>query len=1210
MAQNIKLKRSSVAGKVPTTSQLEAGEIAINTADGKLYFERDDSTIQTIVTTNAVVTGSLNINGSVTATNFTGSLLGNASTATLATSATSASHAATASYVNTLRQDVIITGSLTVGATAVGGNENTLILGPPPGGGSGEGGQLLLQAAGGTYTSASMLDNWQDYTRLLRGTNAGSDAVVAQWNMHSKQMILPQYNSTSAFPGTVVGVLGFDSSGNILTATGSGASLSGGSGSYVARWASTNSLTTGSIYDNGTNVAVGGTSPSYKLDVTGDIRATGAIYANANGAMYFQGGDDVALYDINVANTLGVYGQQDSTIGSVKLGSGGGTVSGKSGNIGINTTSPTSASLTVNGNVWATSFTGSLLGNASTATSASYAVSASYATTASYAKNLVISGSISTVDYIDFNTTATVTQPVAGRVSWNSGDGTLDLGLDGGATTIQLGQSQAAKAYNAEATSLTKGEVVYISGSQGQRIAIKRAVATAELGSANTIGIVAETITAGAEGYVLTEGQLKGLNTSAYTAGALLYLSTTSGQFTETSPAAPNHRVTIGFVERVHASAGSIYVKIDNGYEIDELHNVLINGVSAGDLLVRSGSVWHNSKTLSGSYVLTGSLTATGQFIGSLNGNAATATSASQATEADLLDGQHGSYYLNASNINAGTIADAYLPGTISSDITGNAATATSASFATTASYVLNAVSASFAATASSAVAATRASTVSISGISTDASYTFPLIVTGSSGPSIGLSIDTVTGIIYNPSTNLFRVTNLSATGSIFGTASYASDADLLDGQHGSYYLDASNINAGTIGDAYLPATISSDITGNAATATTASFALTASAVSQLNQNVTIVGNLTVFGTSSFTYTTSSQLAVDAAFISVNVFEPVERFGGLKVYDSGSSNATASLAWDSLHNHWVYQNVDGSTYTGGMLLSGPRNTGSLGDEPSLTKWFVPRSDGGDHLDNSQIYSSGSVTKITGSLTTSGKVNIETVDNYGSDPDKFLAIVSNEVVYRTGAQLLSDIGGQTAGTFVQNAGAGGVARYIMRYADSNSATTSSIYESTAGNIGINTTNPSAPLDVDGNAVVSGSLTVLGGTTTTGVAYFNSIDLGSLTTGAAALLGASGSVIANGASNAGVISIALANYEAMFVDYVLYDFAKANKRAGTVRLNWNASQVVLDETSTGDIGNTSGFTFTASNDGTTVKLLASNSVGQTMYLAYEYKLLYIV
>lgn len=266
--------------------------------------------------------------------------------------------------------------------------------------------------------------------------------------------------------------------------------------------------------------------------------------------------------------------------------------------------------------------------------------------------------------------------------------------------------------------------------------------------------------------------------------------------------------------------------------------------------------------------------------------------------------------------------------------------------------------------------------------------------------------------------------------------------------------------------------------------ATSASYALTASAVNQLNQNVTINGNLTVFGSSSFTYVTSSQLNVDDSFISVNVFEPAERFGGLKVYDSGSFShqATASLAWDSQRNHWVYVNASGSTYSGGGLLSGPRNTGSLGDETYPSYNTVVRGQGGDHLydsnikDNDTAVQVGIPLQVTGSLTTSGKVNIETVDNYGSDPDKFLAIVSNEVVYRTGAQLLSDIGGQTAGTFVQNAGGGGQARYILRYEDSNSATTSSIYEDTSGRIGINRTTPAYPLDISGSNLQIGSVVV--------------------------------------------------------------------------------------------------------------------------------------
>ena len=75
MAQNIKLKRSAVAGNVPTTAQLQSGELAINTNDGKVYFKRDDGTIQTILTTNSQTTGSLTVTGAVVANNFTGSLL-------------------------------------------------------------------------------------------------------------------------------------------------------------------------------------------------------------------------------------------------------------------------------------------------------------------------------------------------------------------------------------------------------------------------------------------------------------------------------------------------------------------------------------------------------------------------------------------------------------------------------------------------------------------------------------------------------------------------------------------------------------------------------------------------------------------------------------------------------------------------------------------------------------------------------------------------------------------------------------------------------------------------------------------------------------------------------------------------------------------------------------------------------------------------------
>ena len=69
MAQIIKLRRSSVAGNVPTSTQLGLGELAINTSDGKIFFEKNDgsATVQTIVTTNtnAPITGSLSLSGSM-----------------------------------------------------------------------------------------------------------------------------------------------------------------------------------------------------------------------------------------------------------------------------------------------------------------------------------------------------------------------------------------------------------------------------------------------------------------------------------------------------------------------------------------------------------------------------------------------------------------------------------------------------------------------------------------------------------------------------------------------------------------------------------------------------------------------------------------------------------------------------------------------------------------------------------------------------------------------------------------------------------------------------------------------------------------------------------------------------------------------------------------------------------------------------------------
>jgi hypothetical protein len=87
-------------------------------------------------------------------------------------------------------------------------------------------------------------------------------------------------------------------------------------------------------------LGIANAGPSYTLDVSGIIHATSKIIVDSSNTAYLRGGDDAELWDINVANTMGIYGVQNSAVGAIKLGSGGGTIYGTSNFIGIGTTSP------------------------------------------------------------------------------------------------------------------------------------------------------------------------------------------------------------------------------------------------------------------------------------------------------------------------------------------------------------------------------------------------------------------------------------------------------------------------------------------------------------------------------------------------------------------------------------------------------------------------------------------------------------------------------------------------------------------------------------------------------------------------------------------------------------------------------------------------------------------------------------------------------
>ena len=133
------------------------------------------------------------------------------------------------------------------------------------------------------------------------------------------------------------------------------------------------------------------------------------------------------------------------------------------------------------------------------------------------------------------------------------------------------------------------------------------------------------------------------------------------------------------------------------------------------------------------------------------------------------------------------------------------------------------------------------------------------------------------------------------------------------------------------------------------------------------------LNNLTVFGTSSIQYVTSSQLNVGTNIITVNTDTPAIRFGGLSVYDSGSTGLTGSILWDSEDNQWIYSNPSGSTYDSAVFLVGPRNSGVIGNEPGITCNFLSKGNGLHHMTSSGIFEDGSRTCFYGSsiITSTG-----------------------------------------------------------------------------------------------------------------------------------------------------------------------------------------------------------------------------------------------
>jgi hypothetical protein len=211
-----------------------------------------------------------------------------------------------------------------------------------------------------------------------------------------------------------------------------------------------------------------------------------------------------------------------------------------------------------------------------------------------------------TLDKISFNTALAPFSFVSGQLFYGQTEEALVTSLNEN-VKAKVGLDQYVKVWNNTGNDILAGRVVRITGGHAATmLTVALANATSEANSSATVGITAELIGNNGSGYVITNGLLRGINTNQLVNGIspqegnALWLDTITGEMTVDRPTAPNHGVFMGWlIKKASGAAGEIYVKVINGQELDEIHDVNITTPITGQILRYNGTVWANeSNTL------------------------------------------------------------------------------------------------------------------------------------------------------------------------------------------------------------------------------------------------------------------------------------------------------------------------------------------------------------------------------------------------------------------------------------------------------------------------------------------------------------------------------------------------------------------------------------------------------------------------------------
>jgi hypothetical protein len=201
------------------------------------------------------------------------------------------------------------------------------------------------------------------------------------------------------------------------------------------------------------------------------------------------------------------------------------------------------------------------------------------------------------VDSLFFDTSVPSNNVDTAKMRWDSDLATIVLGMYDQVPN-ELGFKNFWLVKNQTGSTITKGSIVYANGTVGAsgRITIDKFIADGSIDAKYLLGITAHDLSNGEDGYVISFGKIRKVNTDTFAAGAILYPSpTVAGVWTDVEPVAPNIDMPIGFCINSHANNGTIAIKVESGYKLHELHDLAITSPVEKASLYYSGGLWRDT---------------------------------------------------------------------------------------------------------------------------------------------------------------------------------------------------------------------------------------------------------------------------------------------------------------------------------------------------------------------------------------------------------------------------------------------------------------------------------------------------------------------------------------------------------------------------------------------------------------------------------------